>query len=408
MNKSIALLASILWFALPGLAWADSYTYPVDFGDVPVGSASSPLDVLGNGTFSGAGCTVSLASSPITGPNAGDFKTSTCQPQSVAAGYCLMPVTFTPSSPGPKSASVSVTMSVSGCTGIADGTIYSFTFALSGTGTNGAPSATFDPLAGIPSTLPPVVQSVTPSGSASSLSLSTRMKFDASIAGQAGSIFVGARVPPYGTGSGLTGAMPQGLQEVLRPRDANGAWYISNGTTWGQLGPSIPPYFSGTLVDANGLVNILNGVNIAGLCGTEFYVGYGTSASAMLQNNTLGKVYTVMCNYDFTGTASGAASALNLKAFVQVATLDQGKAGNFYVGRLKDNQWSLYNGSAWVPYGGGAIPPYATAPLASRTIQIFNGDNVQALSGAQIYVGYGLSDADLLGNQKYKDIYDVQ
>jgi hypothetical protein len=266
----------------------------------------------------------------------------------------------------------------------------------------------FDPNAGVPTILPPVVQSVVPSGTASDLSLAVTMKFDPSI--PQGSIFVGARVPPYATGSGLTGGSPiQGTSEVRQAQDvATETWYTSNGTSWGPLGAAIPPYFTGTLNDANALINILNGANTAGLCGTEFYVGYGTSSSEMLANNTLGKVYTVMCNFDFTGSASGSASGLSLTANIQVATADAGKLGYIYVGRLMNNHWSLNSGGGWVAYNGGAVPIYTSGMLSSRQMQVFNNENVQSQVGAQIYVGYGLNEADMLFNNKYKLVHTIQ
>jgi hypothetical protein len=267
--------------------------------------------------------------------------------------------------------------------------------------------APFDPTLGIPATLPSVVQSVAPSGTAASMSLTATMKFDDSIKGKTGSIFVGARVPVYANGNGLN--VGRNATELRQPQNAaTETWYLSNGSSWSQLGTTIPAHFTGALDDANALVNILDGANTAGLCGVEFYVGYGTSSSAMLANNTLGKVYTVMCNFDFTGSASGSTSSLTLSANTQVATADAGKNGNFYLGRLLNNQWTLHNGSGWGAYNGGAVPVYASGVLSSRQIQVFSNENVQNLMGAQIYVGYGLDDADLLTNKKYRLVYTIQ
>lgn len=267
---------------------------------------------------------------------------------------------------------------------------------------------TFDPSKGIPATLPPVVQNVAASGTASSLSLKATMKFDASIAGKTGRIFVGARIPSSAQAAAQASGLTQGMTEVRRSLAAAETWYINNGSSWSPLGDPIPPYFTGILDDASSLVSILNNGNVTGLCGVEVYVGYGTNSTAMLANDTLGKIYTVMCNFNFTGSASGSSSGLTLVANIQVATADNGKNGKIYVGRLMNNQWTLHNGSGWVAYNGGAVPAYASGALSSRQIQIFSNENVQSMAGSQVYVGYGLDDADLLANSKYKAIYTIQ
>lgn len=73
-----------------------------------------------------------------------------------------------------------------------------------------------------------------------------------------------------------------------------------------------------------------------------------------------------------------------------------------------NNQWKLHNGTGWVDYAGGAVPSYASGVLSSRQIQVFNNENVQGILGAQIYVGYGLDDTDLLSHTKYKLVYTIQ
>lgn len=270
-----------------------------------------------------------------------------------------------------------------------------------GLGTPGS----FDPATGIPATLPSVVQNVAASGTASSLSLKATMNFGSSI-NSTGSIFVGARLPGS-TAANRISSLTQGMMDVRTPLAAD-TWYINNGSSWSPLGDTLPAYFTGVLDDAHSLLSILNNGSVAGLCGVEVYVGYGTSSSAMLASNTLGKIYTVMCNFDFTSSVSGNSSGLTLSTNIQVATADEGKNGNIYIARLMNNQWYLYNGSAWVAFNGGAIPAYFSGVLSSRQIQIFNNQNVQSMLGSQVFVGYGLNDADLLSNAKYKAIYTIQ
>lgn len=272
-----------------------------------------------------------------------------------------------------------------------------------------APPANFDPTKGIPDTLPPVVQNVSASGTSTSLSVGATMRFDPGMAGQQGSVFIGARVPPYATATGLSNGQPRSISETRQPFEAGEQWYVNNGSGWNQyLGGGIPAKFTGLLNDAAALVSILNGADSSGLCGTELWVGYGANDSAMLANNTLGRIYTVLCNYAFSAVSGGDASNLSLEATVQVATADSGKNGYYYVGRLQNSQWWLHNGSGWEAYGGGSVPAYASAPLTTRQIRVFNNENVQPLVGGQIYVGYGTSDTEMLGNNRYGLVYTVR
>lgn len=168
---------------------------------------------------------------------------------------------------------------------------FSFTCTTLVTFTVVVPPADFDPTKGLPDTLPPVVQNVSASGTATALSVGATMKFDPSVAGQQGSVFVGARVPPYATATGLGGGQSRGASESRQPLEAGEQWYVNSGSGWAQyLGGSISAKFTGLLNDAAALVSILNGADSTGLCGTELWVGYGTNDVSMLANNSLGKV----------------------------------------------------------------------------------------------------------------------
>lgn len=273
------------------------------------------------------------------------------------------------------------------------------------------PAATpFNPSDGVVDTLPPVVQNVPTSGVFTSLSVAATMKFDPSVVDRQGSMFLGARVPPYATFNGQIGSPAKGLSALQTVKTtASDTWYISNGSQWNAyFGGSIPPLLSGILNDANARIPAVNGVDTSKFCDTEFYVGYGTSGEAMLANNTLGKIYTVMCNFGFVGVTSGTPWNLTLAASIQVATADSGRNGAYYIGRLHHGQWSMHNGSGWVPYDGGPIPPYASGTLFTQSFPVFNDENLSAQSGMQVYAGYGLSSEDMLNNRKYGLIYSVE
>jgi hypothetical protein len=395
IKKSIPLLACLLFVPL------DVVAMDVNFGEVQVGHSAtwSPLIDCNNEDVP------KTSTITITGGDFGEFTISGPMTWTVLPGQCdpAHTLSFHPSSPGEKS------LFIVGSETKRNAIYYSWADTFTGTGITG-PSTnllSFDPLAGVPSTLPAVAKTVTPTGTANALSLSVRMDFDASVAGKNASLFLGAHIPASATASGLHGN--QAASELRTAQQAaTDTWLINNGSSWSALGATIPAYLTGPLNDANAMVSILNNSNIAGLCGTEFYVGYGTSADAMLANNTLGKIYTVMCNYDMTGNASGNSASFSLSANVQVATIDAGKNGSFYVGKLQNDQWSLFDGTNWVPCSESTAPAYATSILSSRQIQIYSNANVQNQVGAGIYAGYGLDLNDLLTKSKYKQVQTIQ
>ena len=112
----------------------------------------------------------------------------------------------------------------------------------------------------------------------------------------------------------------------------------------------------------------------------------------------------------FTATASGTISDLTLVANMNVGDADVGKTGNIYVaarvGKVGD-EWVANNGAAWISWTGGALPVYAVGPLADRTIELVRNENLSPFLGTQVYVGYGLSESDMLDNGKYGLVYTV-
>ena len=266
----------------------------------------------------------------------------------------------------------------------------------------------FDPNDGLPPALPPVVKSVTPSGTSKSFNLSTILNFDPSIKGKQGSIFVGAYVPKNGK---FQLASKTGLP-LKKGQDTGGSWYVQGPGGWNsyQSGP-IPAAFTGTLDDLAASLAILQGVDISKLCGADIYVGYGSSDLDMLQKNTLGKIYTVLCNFRFSATVTGNPFSITFVANVDVATLDNGKQGNYYVAALAGNNWYYLSGGNWVFYNGnGTLPVFDSGPLSNRTFQLLTNANMPYLigSGISVYVGYGLNQDDHLKNHKYGQVYVFQ
>lgn len=109
-----------------------------------------------------------------------------------------------------------------------------------------------------------------------------------------------------------------------------------------------------------------------------------------------------------SATASGSADHLTLDVNIVVARRDKGKTGKLYIGALLGNQWYLRTQKGWVPWKSGPLPAYSTGKLGSKTVSLYSGENVSAFSGAEIYAGYGASDADMLNGKKYTKVYTIK
>lgn len=108
------------------------------------------------------------------------------------------------------------------------------------------------------------------------------------------------------------------------------------------------------------------------------------------------------------GMASGSMSSLSLNATIQPVTGDLNRTVNVYVGGRLGAQWFLRAGADWVPWSGGALPVYASmAASAVIDIPVALNMDVRGLSGAEVYVGYGQNDADMLSNLKFGLVYTV-
>ncbi len=109
----------------------------------------------------------------------------------------------------------------------------------------------------------------------------------------------------------------------------------------------------------------------------------------------------------FSATASGTTSDLTLTASLSIGDADVGRNGNVYLAAYTGSAWFVHNGSSWVSWSGGSLPAYAVGPLTNRSIEVVRNTNLSALVGTQVYVGYGLSESDMLTNGKYGLVYTV-
>lgn len=109
----------------------------------------------------------------------------------------------------------------------------------------------------------------------------------------------------------------------------------------------------------------------------------------------------------FSATTSGGASDLTIVANVGIGDADLNQPGSMYLAADIGSGWYLHNGTAWVPWSGGPLPAYYTGTLASRSFDVIRSVDMSSLGGTQVYVGYGLSESDMLSNNKAGLVYTV-
>lgn len=107
-----------------------------------------------------------------------------------------------------------------------------------------------------------------------------------------------------------------------------------------------------------------------------------------------------------SGTFAGPPSKLTVTATVQVATADAGKNGAIYVMANIENMWFFKGaGGSWALWNGGPFPaPYLQGVLGSHAIPVVENMDLGLFPGTEFYVGYGLDQADMVTNGKYRKL----
>lgn len=109
----------------------------------------------------------------------------------------------------------------------------------------------------------------------------------------------------------------------------------------------------------------------------------------------------------FSATASGAVSSLTLIANLGIRDSDIGRSGNIYLAADTSAGWYIHNGTSWVLWSSGALPVYSAGALSSGSFDVVRNVDMSFLGGTQVYVGYGLSENDMLANSKFGLVYTV-
>lgn len=112
---------------------------------------------------------------------------------------------------------------------------------------------------------------------------------------------------------------------------------------------------------------------------------------------------------NFSAAGVGTTNNLTLTATVNVADADLGLTGNYYAGFSFEDDWYFMTPQGWTMYtlGSGAVPVLATTTLYSGSAELFANTDLSSYVGAQLYIGYGLTESDMLAKATYAMVYTV-
>lgn len=109
----------------------------------------------------------------------------------------------------------------------------------------------------------------------------------------------------------------------------------------------------------------------------------------------------------FSAEATGTINSKTITGTVNVADADVNLLGNYYVGFNYENQWFFLTSQGWVDDNLGVLPIYATTDLYSGSEILVQNTNLSGYIGGQLYLGYGLTESDMMNNVKYAHVYTV-
>lgn len=116
----------------------------------------------------------------------------------------------------------------------------------------------------------------------------------------------------------------------------------------------------------------------------------------------------VAAGFTANATVSGPSQAPTIRASLAVAAADRGKTGKIYVAyQLPGGILYFLAPSGWLQYDGKALPYVYETVLGEHSGVLWPGHSVSGMANAVFYVGYGLSESDMLDNRKYSAIYSV-
>ena len=122
-----------------------------------------------------------------------------------------------------------------------------------------------------------------------------------------------------------------------------------------------------------------------------------------------GSLPSASAPHSITGTASGTLRARALSVTLQPALAELGSNRKIFIAGVLGSQIYFLTPTGWQPWASGSIPVYASGAIATQTIRVFDGSiDLSGAAGAQIYVGYGTDDAEMLASGRYALVHTLQ
>lgn len=109
----------------------------------------------------------------------------------------------------------------------------------------------------------------------------------------------------------------------------------------------------------------------------------------------------------FSTTAVGTTDNLTLHITINIADAELGLSGIYYAAFNHNADWYFFSPQGWILHNGGPLPGYPTDSLSSVTAELVTATDLSSFIGAQLYLGYGLSENDMLANSKHALTYTV-
>lgn len=122
-----------------------------------------------------------------------------------------------------------------------------------------------------------------------------------------------------------------------------------------------------------------------------------------------GSLPSASAPHSITGTAAGTLGARMLSVSVQPALAELGANRKIYIAGVLGSQFYFLTPTGWQPWTGGSMPAFASGAIATQTIRVFDGSlDLSGVAGAQIYVGYGTDDAEMLASGRYARVHTLE
>ncbi len=227
--------------------------------------------------------------------------------------------------------------------------------------------------------------------------------------------FVKANSPLLQTKTGFSVLAPDTVVPVMLTR--SGFKQMGAGT-------AVDPVYSGPLDASNNTFTIYDPANFDNTRDYGvFCVGYATdvgtpSAKGQIRAAVTGKIdgayqcppIQISGTGSFTATSNDRSEALTLNAAIAPKSADIGKPMNIYT-------WAVVpNGSFFVKKPGGwdvmntlQLDTNFSATLTNNlAVPIVDNLDLRSLAGTQAYVGYGVSEKDMLDNARYGLVYTIK